>query len=502
MRCAVIMAGCLIPLKPVNAQQELRIATPLFVSAPGNPYQSLSLPSIITTIAVFDPLVLIDRDGRFVPWLATSWTTQDSRVWRLTLRENVFFSNGPPLIADAVVASVAHMRSPIGRTETVGTSLADIERAVAVSEHEVEIHLADPDPLLPLRLTLWRLPEPETWAESTPVNRPTSTRGTGPFVAVEKTPGTMGFIANERAWNPPEIEQLEVLLIQEQVARLQALASRAVDLALEQGVGDRATVERLGGRMMRRLTAPMNYISFAVEHVPDSPVADPRVRQAINYAVNKVSITQILLDGYVEPIGQLAVPGAMVYDPSLTPYPYDIERAKSLLAEAGYPDGLSLSIRVSTAGSDEMAIFQQVAADMRPAGIDLRVELAPPAQMTNMLFAGDFGTEMAAAIARGLDPLSDYRFRSCLGLTGEFKPFYCDPDNLALVAQARAETSADTAIRLMQQVLRNEHENPPGIFLWETLILDGAGPRLTLPEDYGQFYDFLQLHLFSIAADD
>lgn len=497
---ALVLIGIVIADGATMAQPIMRIATPLFVSAPGNPYQSLSLPSIITTIAVFDPLVLIDSDGDIQPWLATSWETEDGRVWRLRLRRGVSFSSGRPLTADAVVASVAHMQTPVGRAETVGASLVDITRAVALSDHEVEIQLADPDPLFALRLAMWRLPEPESWTQSTPADRATSVAGTGPFVPVARAPGSMTFTANSQAWNPPVAERLEILLVPEQVARLQALASGAVDLALDLGVGDRAAVENAGARLVRRLTAPMDYISFAVEHVPTSPIADRRVRQALNYAVNKTAITEILLDGYVEPVGQLAAPGAAGYDPSLEPYPYDIERAKALLADAGFPNGLAISIRVSPEGSDQMSIFQQVAADMRRAGVDLTVQLAPSGQKTTMLFAGDFGTELAAAIARSLDPLSDYRFRSCLGLVGDFKPFFCDAENIALVAQARTATTMDSAIRLTRQVLINEHQNPPGIFLWETLVLDGVSRRMLAPDSYDKYYDFLHLHQFGLAT--
>ena len=146
-----------------------------------------------------------------------------------------------------------------------------------------------------------------------------------------------------------------------------------------------------------------------------------------------------------------------------------------------------------------MAVYQQVASDLR--AVNVRVDIQPtPIQMsTTMLFSGDFrGAQIFATGARGLDPLADYRVRSCLGLTGGHQAFFCDEENLPVFEQARNATTYEEASRLMREALRRERENPPGIFLWEALALDGVSGKLSLGQDFARYYDFIPLHDLSV----
>src|SRR5262245_10413844 len=77
--------------------KSVTVATTLFPSTPYSPYQGLSLPQIMTTFAVYDPMTVIDGAGHIRPWLAESWESADAQTWRVTLRDGVFFSNGQPL---------------------------------------------------------------------------------------------------------------------------------------------------------------------------------------------------------------------------------------------------------------------------------------------------------------------------------------------------------------------------------------------------------------------
>lgn len=477
----------------------LRMASPLLPADVDNAYQALSMPAIISAIVTFDPLVVIDSNGHVQPWLVTKWTTEESRVWSLTLREGVRFSNGVPLSSEAVRRSVEHIKSAKGRTETVGSSLANIERAEILSEHRIAIYLQEPDPLFPVRMAIWRLPEPETYALSDSDPAAPHAAATGPFLMTEKSEARMVYEANPIAWNPPKAKGLVIVKLPDQTSRLQALSSDAVDIAFQLGVSDREQVESFGGRMERRRTVRVNYLSFATAHFEESPIHDRRVRQALNYAVNKERISNLLLDKTASPLGQLVLPGAPGYVPDLEPYAYDPTRAMVLLREAGYSDGLTLTIRVAAAGADELSVYQQLAQDLQDVNVTLNIRGAALGQMTLMMFAGDFEAEMFANFGRGLDPLGDYRYRSCLGLTGKYKPYFCDPVSLSYIKQARLSTDRDSVDMLMRQVTLLEHENPPGVFLWQGVSLDAISARVTSAESYGDFYDFIPFHTISIG---
>ena len=492
---AMVWAGC-------AGAQPLRISTPLLTPDVDNPYEALSLPSAISSQVMFDPLVVIDGDGLVQPWLLTEWTTDDSLVWRFTVRDGVLFSNGVPLTSDAIVQSVAYMQTPEGRTKTIGGGMVNIDRAVAVSEQVVEIILKSPDPMLPLRLAGWRLPEPETWWVRSKDPNEMPAANTGPFTMVDKNAARAIYVANPTAWNPPLVERLEIVQSPDQTARLQALMADAADIALQMGIGDRDSIQMIGGETVQRKTTRINYMTFTTEHVDDgSPIHDPRVRLAMNYAVDRQRIADLLLDGRAIPVGQLALPGAAGYVDEIGPYPYDPDQARTLLAEAGYADGLELSIRVSTAGADDLLVYQQAAEDLRAVGIKLNLLSASPAQMTLMMFGGDLKAEMFGNYGRGLDPLGDYRYRACLGQTGSNKPYYCDPVSLEYVRQAQQATSLAEVDRLMQLVTRREYEAPPGVFLWQGIMVDGLGPRIASAEDYSNYYDYIPYHAIALKDD-
>ncbi len=497
--------GCILGLlvtfmgATVFAQTTVRMATPLLAQDPDNPYRALTLPSSVSSQIMFDPLVVIGRDGKAKPWLATSWDSTESKVWRLTLRRGVLFSNDVPLSANAIVESVAHMKTPKGTTETVGSSLANIDRAVIVSNLEVDIILKRPDPMFPWRMAIWRLPEPETWKirRADPAVAPAA--NTGPFRMSVKGEARSIYDANPTAWNPPAVDRLELNHLPDQTARLQAIHADAIDIALQMGVGDREVLVNIGGRLVERQTGRMIYMSFAKEHLPETnPVHDRRVRLAFNYGVDRQRISDLLLDGRVLPQGQLVLPGAPGHVEDIEAYPFDPEKARALLAEAGYGDGLEITIRVSAAGADDMLVYQQVAEDLRQIGVTLTLLAASPSQMTQMLFNGDYRADMFNNFGRGLDPLGDYRYRSCLGQTGTRPPYFCDDVSMEFVRQAQQATDIDSLNALMQEVTRREYENPPGVFLWRAIMVDALGPKVDAFVGYGDYYDYIPYHAIRI----
>ncbi len=502
MRSAALLITALTSLNIGSAasQEALRIATPLFVPEFGNPYQALTLPQIASTLASFDPMVVIDAKGQVLPWLAESWTTTDSKVWTITLRDGVKFANGVPFTAEAVVVSVEHMKTDKGRIETVGSSLANIERAVAISPRVVELYLKRADALFPPRMAMWKIPEPANWKKLIAEGGSPRAVGTGPYMLTESTAAKLVHQANPYAWNKPKTPQLEMIQLPDQAARMRGIASGNLDIAMQIGAGDREELKSLKGTALQRLSTRVTYLSFITEEEvnKNSPIQNQKVRQAINYAVDRDKITSVLLEGVATPSAQLILPGATGYAADLKPFAYDPAKAKALLKEAGYPNGIKLTMRASVVGADQSSLFQQVEQDMRAAGIELVILPTAVAEMTRIMFEGKFGADLFTNISRGLDALGDYRYRSCLGLTGQNKPYFCDPVALELIKQAQATTDAKAADALVQQATRREYENPPGVFLWQESYLDGASARVVAAPDYGSYYDFLPLHLISV----
>ncbi len=494
----LVAIGLNLSVTTANADKVLTIGTPILTPNGANPYQALGYPSILALTAIFDPLAVIDTQGQVHPWLALDWSSDNSIDWLITLREDVVFSNGRKLDASVLVESVRHMKTTAGRSETVGSNLADIATIKPVSEYQVLVTLAAPDPIFFVRLSLWRIPEPVTFKDAEKNGHRGFAAGTGPFKPLERSADRIVLVADDTSWRAPRLDRLVIVQIADQIARAQALASGDIDIALEMGVGGTRQLDDMNARLVPRRVRSIPFVGFALEHVGPTPLEDRRVRQALNYAVNKRLIADVLFQGMVEPMGQLALPGAVGYDPTLKPYEYNPDKARQLLAEAGYPDGFDVTFRSSATGADALTYTQQIAADLAAVNVRATLQLAPATRMTTRLFHGKLDAELFSIGGRGLAPARDYRFRACLGLVGRFKPFFCDDVANELIAQARSSASFQDMEQAMRAAMRREHENPPGIFLWDGRAFDGVADHV---RGFQSHMDFIELHKLDLAAD-
>ncbi len=478
------------------SETTLRVAASFLGAEQGNPYQTY--PATLPIQALFDTLTHVDEVGNVEPWLANSWSSTNAHEWTFELRQDVTFSNGEAFNAEAVTATLGFLQSRDGKSTTIARNLEDIIEAEAVSDFTVRVTLKRPDPLFPYRASNWRIPAPAYSAALESGEHTHQPTGSGPFKVTEWTSNTITFAAFENSWRSPKLQALEFVLVPDQVARRQALVSGTFDIAVGMGPSDQAELEKVGAALHRRPAANLTFIAFALERYPDSPLKDVRVRQALNYAVNRRQIVDVLLGGHPRLVAQLALPAAPGYAAELAPYPYDPERAKALLKEAGYEGGFSVTLAASAPEADETIVYQQIASDLAAVGVDASINLYPLLQTTKMLFSGEVKGELFASLVRPIDTIEDYRFRSCLGLTGANKPLFCDPLLMPLLERARAATSLDDLSAVMNKVMKHEHYNPPGIFLWEGLEFDGLAARV---RNYETGFDFIHFDVISLADD-
>jgi peptide/nickel transport system substrate-binding protein len=477
MRLHVLIAAALLSIDTSFAADTLRIATTNIPGRRGDPYAAIALPATMAMQSTYDTMTYMLDDGTVAPGLAVAWRAVDPRTWEIKLRPGVTFHNGEPLNADAVVTSVKWMTTLEGRRSVTGANLYQIVDAKAVDDLTVQLILSEPDSILPLHLSAWRLPPPKAWTElgaDAFVLRPI---GTGPY---KITSWSDTRVIGERfaeGWHPGKVDRIEIISIPDQVARLQALTSEQVDLAIALGPDDRGVVEERGGTLYTRLTPVVQYIGFLT--VNGGPVTDPRVRLALNYAVNRPAIVERILEGSTNLISQLAFQGSFGFNADLKPYPYDPAKAKALLKEAGYEKGFEMVINmVPGRGANDIAVQQQIAQDLRAVGV--RAELRTNTQGSQMqsLFLGQMKGDAFVMFTRGHDPLTEYRFRSCLGFAAERAPYHCDQAILPKVKSAYASVDANETAHLMREILAYEYTSPPGIYLWQVVEFDGVGKRL------------------------
>lgn len=487
----VLSVFMLVAQPVLSADKVLSIGTSLIGPNRGHPYQGITMPAIMPLNAIYDTVTVVEEDGAVGPGLALSWESDDATTWRLKLRQGVMFSNGVPFTADAIVRSVEHMRSPEAGLWSISTTLYQVAKARAVDDYTVDIELNQRDALFPIHAAVWRIPEPNAWETMSRPDYESNPVGTGPFQVTNWDQAGVDMRAFKGSWRAPKLDALSFTVIPDQTARLQAILSGAVDFVVGLGPDDASLIEADGGQLVLRNLATVQFLGFMT--VNGGPVVDPRVRLALNHAVNRDAIIQTLLQGVAQPLSQLAYPGAFGYDPDLPPYDYDPDLARALLTEAGYPNGMDLVASVASRGANDLLFFQQIALDLAKIGVNVEMQGKPAYRNMQDLFFGKTTGNLNSMLVRGPDPIAAYRHRVCQGILPDRSPYHCDDDLLPLLKQARTQLSAEAALPFYRAVLAHERENPPGIILWQGVDFDGLTAKVTgyAPvQDVMNFEDF------------
>ena len=317
---------------------------------------------------VFDKLVTRNAAGDLVPGVATDLGTPvDATTWQYTVQEGVSFHNGEPLNADAVVHSVLRIIDPDYATP-LKDNLGTVVGAEKVDEYTVNILTSGPDPLIPTRMTLLYLVPPQASQSADFGENPVGS-GAYRFVSWERG------IAVELEANPDyrggasSVSTARFTFIEEYGTRLAGVLNDEIDLMTDLLPEDNARVDQ-------SWTTPTGLKQFIVSlnARAGSPVEDVRIRQALNHAVDKEAIAEGLFSGIGEILqGQMLNPNWFGFNPDLDPYPYDPDRARELLAEAG-ATGLEIQL-VSLVGNSllDRETTEAVAAYWGEVGVNAEI---------------------------------------------------------------------------------------------------------------------------------
>ncbi|MCB2108032.1 MAG: ABC transporter substrate-binding protein [Rhodobacteraceae bacterium] len=455
------------------AETTLNVAVVGLPRVQGHPYAVSNLPAIYVFTAIYDALTFVDNDGSLKPWLATSWTQTGDLTWEFTLRPNVMFSNGEPLDAEAVVASIDYLTSPAARSDTSAAELSSIVGARVLGPLTVEITTGSPNPILPREVSALRVIAPRHWAAVGPGGYARDPVGTGPFQVERWTAARVDLKAYRQSWRPPKLDRLTIRALPEMTARVQGLISGQIDVALALRVEDKDVIEAAGHRFQADPGTGVFVIALNAER--DERLRDVRVREALNLAVDRERISQVMLGGLVHPASQFTPPNANGYDPMLKPYPYDPDRARAMLTEAGYPDGFSFVFEGVMGGAvSDSALFQQIASDLAKVGVTMEIRpimlsqlsanMHSPSGWTGSAFGVDYGT------APSLDSLRALKQHSCLHI---YK-WFCDAEGFPVLEAALAAHTEDERVSLTKQVFRRYYDLYPAILLWDIVYFEGV----------------------------
>ncbi len=359
----------------------------------------------------FEAPIRISDEGDFEPWLAESWEqSEDGMSVTLHLREGIMFHNGRQMTADDVVWSVEHARnaeyghhlSDRFQTATGAEKIDDLTVRINYSERTA----SQLDGIA--RLYIFPQEALET-IDTVPV-------GTGPYQFTEWIPGDSLTIDRfEDYWREgfPYIDRIVVRPIPDAQARLVNLRSNTIDLLLNVPLIEKAALAEEGGLVVGAEPPGFSFYAFLM-NINAPPFDDVRVRQAFNYAIDREEIANTAFHGQAEPVTVPYPPTSWAYAEDLTTYyTHDPERARELLAEAGYPDGFSIQMLIR--GTNDPHLDQAQVYQQQLAAIGVEVELVPTElpQYWPQLFASDFTIVSHATGDTSVDPSGLFESAAC-----------------------------------------------------------------------------------------
>ncbi len=328
---------------------------------------------------------LIARDSKtmeLIPGLAESWEQVDDTTWRFTLRKGVKFHNGEPWNAEAAAYSINRVIDPEFASEQI-SYYATVTGAKAVDEYTLEVTTEGPDPTLPTRL-YWMKMVPPKYAEEDPDTFAKEPVGTGPYKFVEWVRDDhVTLEANPEYWGgAPSIKTVVIRPIPEEVTRLAALQAGEVDLV-------RGLIPEYADQVPKAVAIPGLEFPWLRLNCLKGPTADPKVRLAINYAIDREALAESLYLGYAVPAqGQLLTPGHFGFNPEVKAYPHDPAKAKELLKEAGYAGEEIEFIGEAGRWLKDKELIEAVAGQLRDVGINVNVKIVEWSDWLDLLFAG------------------------------------------------------------------------------------------------------------------
>jgi peptide/nickel transport system substrate-binding protein len=432
---------------------------------------------------MYEALVVFGPDLNIEPQLATSWKRIDEYTLQFKLRKGVQFHNGEPFDARAVKASIERMLDPA--TESPWSSTYSmIERVDIVDDYVVNVVTNIPDPILLRRMSGFgtTIMAPEYIATASAEELATMPIGTGPykFVSWEKD-GDLVMEANTEYWGVvPAVKKAVVRAIPETGTRVSALLAGEVDIVAVVPPEDVDRIDESG--IARAEDVEGNRIFYYTMDFASEPTSNKLFRQAINYGANIDGIIEAVLNGGGYRRATLLNPWHSCYNPDIEPFPYDPEKAKDLLAQAGYADGVDLSMHlVSGRVVKDKEVGEAIAGELEKIGIRPQITWHEFASYVDLAVAGKLDGLIFASWGNALhdaDQAFYVLFHSDTVITNNFNRGYANDELDALLEAGRSETDEDKRCALYDQVQEILMDDCPGLFGFSVQEIYGVNNRI------------------------
>jgi peptide/nickel transport system substrate-binding protein len=415
---------------------------------------------------VFDVLVDADRQGQPVPELAKEWTRVDPLTWEFKLVENAKFQNGEPVNAEAVKFSFDRMKQDEFATYNQIYRRTSLKEVKVVDEYTIQLITENLAPDMLFWVSESFIVPPQYYSEHDSEYLSQNPVGSGPFKFTEWAKDDhLTFVANEEYFQgPPAIQNLVLRVIPEASSRLNELITGNVDLVtgLKPDQADQANSD-----VSRLVTAEgWRKMHVGISQIGDDPLKNKLVRQAMNYAVDKQTIIDTMMLGATSPLQSVVNPP--LNNPDLEPYEYNPEKAKELLAEAGYPDGFTVLFQapIERYGMDK-DIAQVIKTEFEAIEWGKYLDYLDARSFEGLDFMGYStyivpGPQLGTLICGALDNPSNY----------------CNEEYDAMFEEFNTTEDEAERQRISNEMQALVWDDAPWIFLWRLPMFLGMSNRL------------------------
>lgn len=334
-----------------------------------DPHQTVAAGTREVLFNIFEGLVKPNSDGEMIPAVAEKYTlSEDGTTYTFTLREGVKFHNGQTVTAEDVVYSINRCAAvPEGQEKPLVAAFSAVKSVEALDEKTVAVTIAQRDLEFTSYMTAAIIPADYENQDTAPV-------GTGPFRFVSRTP-QQDFVMErfEDYWGAPAwLDKVTYKICENADALVMNLNGGSIDLCAHLTSAQASQLNQ----NFQVLEGTMNLVQAIYLNNQAKPFDNQLVRQALCYAIDRQGIMDMVADGHGTAVGSSIYPAFTKYFlPELVDkYPHSVEKAKELLAQAGYPDGFDMTISVPNNYQPHMDTAEVVAEQLREAGINVTIQ--------------------------------------------------------------------------------------------------------------------------------
>lgn len=334
-----------------------------------DPHQTVAAGTREVLFNIFEGLVKPNSDGEMIPAVAEKYElSEDGTTYTFTLREGVKFHNGQTVTAEDVVYSINRCAAvPEGQEKPLVAAFSAVKSVEALDEKTVAVTIAQRDLEFISYMTAAIIPADYENQDTAPV-------GTGPFKFVSRTP-QQDFVMErfEDYWGAPAwLDKVTYKICENADALVMNLNGGSIDLCAHLTSAQASQLNQ----NFQVLEGTMNLVQAIYLNNQAKPFDNQLVRQALCYAIDRQGIMDMVADGHGTAVGSSIYPAFTKYFlPELVDkYPHSVEKAKELLAQAGYPDGFDMTISVPNNYQPHMDTAEVVAEQLREAGIRVTIQ--------------------------------------------------------------------------------------------------------------------------------